>query len=514
MEKHDNSIRVLVRVRPLLDRERKDAHSSVVSMPANDSSKTILHIPEDSPLKTKIRMETNDNSKVYTFDESVWSFNAEDENYINNRKLYNKTGSSLISHLFSGFNVCLLAYGQTSSGKTFTMMGNKEDPGLIPLIVRDVLRQREFLVSEKINCEVKVSYSEIYNEVVQDLLSSDRQKKLRVREHPSTGPYVENLTEVSLNDYSDFQHILQEGNSRRSTASTSMNDQSSRSHAILTLTLKQTKFQNSDDAGADTSIGDAEEEMISSIKLVDLAGSERLSKTKLYGQQDRMKEGSLINKSLTVLGRCINLLSSNSSGNSKQIVPYRDSTLTYILKENLGGNSKSFMVFCVSPVDFEETYQTLNYANQVKKIKTAARANKTKISEVQIDWKELLKTDQDVIDSLKDEVKELTEQLNSLKEGEPQVPTKFSNLITYLEKETSKLKFENKYLKAQVQLQAVQMTELQNYVDYMDHEFNNLYIELEDSKLKSAKAALKDNCNSKLAQFEMELQELDPRRVF
>ena len=153
------------------------------------------------------------------------------------------------------------------------------------------------------------------------------------------------MKEYNIENYTQFLKLLAKGNSSRSTASTSMNDKSSRSHAIITLTLKQTKFEKfsgfSSDSDETNSIGDASEEMVSNIKLVDLAGSERLQKTKLYGQQERIKEGTLINKSLAVLGRCINLLSSNPSS----LIPYRESILTYLLKENLGGNSKTCMIF-------------------------------------------------------------------------------------------------------------------------------------------------------------------------
>lgn len=505
----DNSIKVLVRVRPLLPREvTKEPQQSLVSMPPKDPTKTILRIPPN----TKIRTEQENGRKVYNFDESVWSFNKEDSNYVDNKQFYIKTGSSLVEHLFSGFNVCLLAYGQTSSGKTFTMTGTEEEPGVIPLMVRDVLRQREILVNQKINCEVKVSYVEIYNEQVLDLF--EKLRKLKVREHPQTGPYVENLSEFNVNDFGDFQRLLQRGNLNRATAHTQMNDESSRSHAIITVSLKQTKFKKEDDEDDDgeddVSIGDADEVMISSIKLVDLAGSERLSKTKLYGQQERMKEGSLINKSLTVLGRCINLLSSGSSAP----IPYRDSILTYILKENLGGNSKSFMIFCVLPLDFDETFQTLNYANQVKMIKTAARANKTKIKTKPIDWKELQKNEKDVIVSLKDEVKELTEQLTTLREHSPAVELKFLNLIGYLENETDKLKFENKYLKSQLKQQLGQLGELEKYVDYMDHEFNDLYLELEQSKLDARKGILAEKCERDLEGMTSVLYKFDPKRVF
>ncbi|KAK6202630.1 P-loop containing nucleoside triphosphate hydrolase protein [Scheffersomyces amazonensis] len=521
-----NNIRVLVRVRPLLPRELNSElnHDSLITMPKDTPKKVILRIPEDSTYHSQKNKTLNRSNspgeeyKTYHFDETVWSFNRTDENYTNNKQFYQKTGPQLIDHVFQGYNVCLLAYGQTSSGKTYTMMGEPEELGLVPRIVRDIMRQKEILVSEKINCEVKMSYIEIYNEQVKDLLGMDSNKiKLKVREHPISGPYVENVVDSTLNNYDDFITYLERGNSKRSTAATSMNDKSSRSHAIITITLKQTKFGSTDD----TEIGDAEEEMISNIKLVDLAGSERLSRTKVFGQQDRIKEGSQINKSLTVLGRCINILSSESNQKSHTVVPYRDSVLTYILKENLAGNSKSFMIFCVSPIDFEESYQTLNYANQVKSIKTAARANKTKLATVAIDWEELQRIDQDAIEMLKKEVENLTAQLQQMElnpsstlQGELD---NYSNTVNYLERELTKLRFENKYLKNQSTEQMKQIQEMNNFTTFVAKEYDTLYKDyklLESTQLSNAIKQFTNNCDIQSAHVNDMLDIYDPKNIF
>ncbi|KAK6457821.1 P-loop containing nucleoside triphosphate hydrolase protein [Scheffersomyces xylosifermentans] len=535
----DTNIKVLVRVRPLLPREialeDDESKKSLIQMPASDSKRTILRVPTSSSFHTQKTKtfhnrspgsETEEEFKKYNFDESIWSFDRNDPNYTDNNQFYHKTGPDIIDHFFQGYNVCLLAYGQTSSGKTYTMMGNRQEPGLIPLIIKDILRQKEILVNERINCEVKFSYMEIYNEQVNDLLSLDESIKCRVREHPVSGPYVENVKEFLINDYEDFKRYLNKGNTKRSTAATSMNDTSSRSHAIITLSLKQTKFKNSGDS---MDIGDADEEMISNIKLVDLAGSERLTKTKVFGQQDRMKEGTLINKSLTVLGRCINLLSSNSSKpHSKQsVVPYRDSILTYILKENLAGNSRSFMIFCVSPIDFEETYQTLNYANQVKNIKTAAIANKTKLATIPVQWDVLRRSDQDAIDSLKREVQELTEKLSKLESSafsnssDTNVAVsdnnRFDKLINFLDSETSKLRFENKYLKTQLHQRDLQISEMHRHINYIDREYESLNQEVHELQLNHqtmARNSLKGQCEQGLVDIANELELFDPKRMF
>lgn len=527
-----NNIKVSVRVRPLLPRELKAKKAegeatpvSLVSMPPSDPHKVLLTNPKT---QSKNNISIDNKPKSFLFDECIWSFNSKDLNYIDNHKYYEKTGPQLLSHFFEGYNVCLLAYGQTGSGKTYTMMGDKNElPGIIPLLIKDILKQMEISVNEKINCELKFLYIEIYNEQVKDLLTGDTKngngngnsthasQKCKVREHPVTGPYVENVKEYNIENYTQFLKLLAKGNSSRSTASTSMNDKSSRSHAIITLTLKQTKFEKfsgfSSDSDETNSIGDASEEMVSNIKLVDLAGSERLQKTKLYGQQERIKEGTLINKSLAVLGRCINLLSSNPSS----LIPYRESILTYLLKENLGGNSKTCMIFCVSPVDYEETHQTLNYANEVKKIKTLAKANKTKLSNVPIDWQQLQLTDKTVIQSLKNEIDVLTNKLNQMQQlNEPRShpPQSINNIIEYLDKETNKVKFENKYLKQMMNTKNNHIKELNNHIDFISNEYQllyNDYEELKRSSLLNRKQELLKECESNKGHMDMELREFE-----
>ncbi|KAK6464823.1 P-loop containing nucleoside triphosphate hydrolase protein [Scheffersomyces coipomensis] len=533
-----NNIKVLVRVRPLLRRELEANQDqavidSLITMPPEESKRVILRIPEDSTYHSQKNKTLNRSNspgeeyKSYYFDETIWSYNRHDDHYCDNKQFYQKTGPQLVDHVFQGYNVCLLAYGQTSSGKTYTMMGEPEleELGLVPRIVRDIMRQREVLVSEKINCEVKMSYVEIYNEQVKDLLdvdnigkSNSNKPKLRVREHPVSGPYIENVVESTLHNYDDFTRHLENGNLARSTAATSMNDKSSRSHAIITITLKQTKFGSSEDS--ESEIGEAEEEMISNIKLVDLAGSERLSKTKVFGQQDRIKEGSQINKSLTVLGRCINILSSETNHG---VVPYRDSVLTYILKENLAGNSKSYMIFCVSPIDFEETYQTLNYANQVKSIKTAARANKIKLASIPIDWEEMKKLDQDAIDLLKLEVESLTARLQQF-EFESETSNslqkemgKYSNTINFLERELNQLRFENKYLKLQSHKQTQQINEINKYAEFVTTEYDSLhgkYQSLQQYQFEHDMKRLQDHSHTGLQQLESMLDIYDPKNTF
>lgn len=495
IENGGTDIKVIVRVRPLLQRDYYQDSECLVHMPQDDDKLVELKVPEISTyyslrnrtLSTKSTGEEEEERKRYFFDRCVWSFNPQDEHYINNVRMYDSLGSTLLSDLFQGFNMCLLAYGQTGSGKTHTLIGSKHEEGIIPLLVRDILNYKKKLVPEYINCDVRMSYMEIYNEQVKDLLGAQEGiNKFRVREHPKEGVYVENLSEYRVEQFKDFMDNLNRGNRVRATASTSMNDESSRSHAIITISLVQTKFcqSNSNDVEDNLNfVGDPTERMVSNIKLVDLAGSERLKKTQTFGNHDRMKEGVSINKSLTVLGRCINLLSENCSTKlSKQnLVPFRDSILSYILKENLSGNSKSYMIFCISPLDFDESLQTLNYAKQVKKIKTSAKANKVKLTDKQFDLEKIRQPDVSLIDDLKNEIISLTgkllsldlqSQVNQHSEDITSDEAKLYKLISYLEMETHRVKFENKLLKSKFLQKDAEARELQSHVKYIDHYLN------------------------------------------
>ncbi|CAK9438585.1 uncharacterized protein LODBEIA_P28090 [Lodderomyces beijingensis] len=484
-----NRIKVVVRVRPPLPREQAEGGSAC-------KSKSLVQISSEEVATAHLHHPTNQTKKTFHFDDCFSSFDKSELSYTDNGSFYARNGPELMTHFFGGYNVCFLAYGQTSSGKTFSMMGEKQHPGMIPLLMHDIFKQMEVLIGQKISCELKISYIEIYNEQVRDLLR-DSEIKCRIREHPQTGPYVENVKEYSVTSYNQFVKLLNLGNGMRTTASTSMNDKSSRSHAVITLTLKQTKFEracsttttNGADYNDDDEFGDASEETISNIKLVDLAGSERMKKTNVYSQQERVKEGALINKSLTVLGRCINLLATKST----LVVPYRDSILTYLLKENLGGNSKTCMLFCVSPFDYEETHQTLSYANEVKKISTSAKANRTKLKTAPINWEEL-RADDTVVGTLRSEIDRLAGELTKLKvENVPSQDSKqdakVSNLLEYLERRSAKLEFENKYLKSSLSIKDKHIVELTKHVDYLHRDYQSLYASYRENQMKQLQQA-------------------------
>ncbi|XP_020282414.1 kinesin-like protein Klp98A isoform X3 [Pseudomyrmex gracilis] len=283
------------------------------------------------------------------------------------KRFFYDLGTDVIESAFEGYNACVFAYGQTGSGKTFTMMGTPESQGLIPRICKTLFARMAAGKESGASYRTEVSFLEIYNERVRDLLRLDQNQShsLRVREHPTGGPYVQDLSCHLVYDYADIQECMVRGNTHRTTASTKMNDVSSRSHAIFTITFVQ----------AGLSEGNMPSETVSKVHLVDLAGSERANATGATGQ--RLKEGAHINKSLVTLGTVISTLSELSSANgdtsaSKRnaFIPYRDSVLTWLLKDSLGGNSKTIMIATISPAEcnYNDTLSTLRYANRAKNI--------------------------------------------------------------------------------------------------------------------------------------------------
>uniref|UniRef100_A0A669CTC5 Kinesin family member 13A n=1 Tax=Oreochromis niloticus TaxID=8128 RepID=A0A669CTC5_ORENI len=251
---------------------------------------------------------------------------------------------------------------------SFSMMGNGEQPGLIPRLCCSLFERVHRETNEGHSFKVEVSYMEIYNEKVRDLLDpKGSRQSLKVREHKVFGPYVDGLSQLAVTSFEDIEVLMSEGNKSRTVAATNMNEESSRSHAVFSIIVTQTLY--------DLQSGNSGEK-VSKMSLVDLAGSERVSKTGAAGE--RLKEGSNINKSLTTLGCVISALADQSAGKGKaKFVPYRDSVLTWLLKDNLGGNSKTAMIATVSPAadNYEETLSTLRYADRAKRIVNHAVVN-------------------------------------------------------------------------------------------------------------------------------------------
>ena len=360
------NIKVVVRVRPFNTRELDRKASCIVSM---QDQQTVL-TPASQDAKTKAAKAVLDGTKTFAFDKSYWSFNRKDSHFAGQEDVFTDLGKPLLDNAFQGYNNCIFAYGQTGSGKSYSMMGYGEEEGVIPRICRDMFGRIEGVQEDKnMQCTVEVSYLEIYNERVRDLLNPSTKGNLRVREHPSTGPYVEDLAKLVVRSFVEIEHLMDEGNKARTVAATNMNETSSRSHAVFTLTLTQKRHD--EETNMDS-------EKVAKISLVDLAGSERATSTGATGA--RLKEGAEINRSLSTLGRVIAALADMSTNKAKSKgmqVPYRDSVLTWLLKDSLGGNSLTAMIAAISPADinFEETLSTLRYADSAKRIKNHAVVN-------------------------------------------------------------------------------------------------------------------------------------------
>ncbi|KFH65672.1 kinesin family member 1/13/14 [Podila verticillata NRRL 6337] len=356
------NIKVVVRCRPLNSREIAKQSACIIQM--------------DGSMTTITKPDAEGQTKSFSFDHSYWSFDKKDPNYAGQQRLYDDLGVELLNHSFNGYNTCIVAYGQTGSGKSYSMMGYGEDRGIIPLSCHELFRRIEANRDPTLSYRVEVSYMEIHCERVRDLLNPKNKGHLKVREHPSLGPYVEDLSKLMVTSFQDIENLMDEGNKARTVAATNMNETSSRSHAVFTVLLTQKRYD------IETKL---ETEKVSRICLVDLAGSERANSTGATGA--RLKEGANINKSLTTLGKVISALADASSaptpkkGVSKKaadaFVPYRDSVLTWLLKDCLGGNSKTTIIAALSPADvnYDETLSTLRYADQAKRIKNKAIVN-------------------------------------------------------------------------------------------------------------------------------------------
>ena len=364
------------------------------SIKVQDDSLVIIN-PEDNKVQQ------------FTFDHI---FNAESSQ----ENIFDEIGAQLLDHTIEGYNCCVFAYGISGSGKTHTIMGGRGSPGLIPRIIHELLnlnnaaaRPSVARMSPRVSPRlpprasresprariqgthmynvIEASYYEIYSEKVRDLLAdanahtnsntnsnTNTNTGLRVREHPKLGPYVEGLRVMAIKTEEDIRFIVNQGNNARATAATQLNDRSSRSHAILTIRLKQVF---------------SDYELISNLNIVDLAGSERISLSGAKGVV--AKEATAINLSLTMLGKVISGLADRTASPSETKlvssrrtsaaahIAYRDSTLTWVLRDSLGGNSRTYMIATIAPnaLYYRENLNTLRYAQNAKKIINSVQIN-------------------------------------------------------------------------------------------------------------------------------------------
>ena len=360
------SIQVGVRVRPFNAREKERESECVIQMPGQN--------------QTKIKDE-NGKERTFTFDHSFWSHDGYkvlddgylqpvEEEYADQKKVFDAVGRQILENAWEGYHCCLFAYGQTGSGKSYSMVGYGANKGIIPISCDEIFKRIEENKQPDKLYEVQVSMLEIYNEKVQDLLirpDKRPQGGLKIRESKVLGIFVEGLTKYPVTSYEEISKKMDEGYNNRTIGSTLMNATSSRAHTIVTIEFRQILV-----------LAKRRSEKLSMINLVDLAGSERSGATGATG--DRLKEGCNINKSLLILGNVINCLADKAIGKNKNMLPpYRDSALTRILQNALGGNSKTVMICALSPasINYEETLSTLRYADRAKKIQNKAVINES-----------------------------------------------------------------------------------------------------------------------------------------
>ncbi|XP_027145659.1 kinesin-like protein KIF14 isoform X1 [Larimichthys crocea] len=358
LKMENSAVTVAVRVRPFNAREKAEKALQVIFM---NGQETVVQHPDSKQ------------SYSFTYDFSFCSVDECDPTFASQQTVYETLAKPLLLRAFEGFNTCLFAYGQTGSGKSYTMMGFGEEEGVIPRFCDELFSRLSSMENKEVNCHVEMSYFEVYNEKIHDLLvardePNQRSTPLRVREHPVHGPYVADLSANIVSSYNDIQGWLKLGNKQRATAATGMNDKSSRSHSVFTLVMTQTQTEFVE--------GEEHEHSITSrINLVDLAGSERCNSAQTSG--DRLREGASINKSLLTLGKVISALAEQALSRKKVFIPYRESVLTWLLKESLGGNSKTAMIATLSPAgsNVEESLSTLRYAQQARTIINVAKVN-------------------------------------------------------------------------------------------------------------------------------------------
>lgn len=478
MKNKEDSLTVAVRIRPISHAEVSMGCAEIIS--AIENNMVCMLDPSDN--EYDILRVNRSREKTFVFDHVFGPYSSQGQ-------VYNQTTKALVESVLDGYNATIFAYGPTGAGKTYTMVGTDVEPGIMVLTL-NYLYQEMHRTRHDQKYSVKMSYLEIYNEMVRDLLNPTSDF-LDVRED-TKGVQVAGLTEYEALTTSEIMELLSRGNKERMCEPTAVNETSSRSHAILQVTVEQR-----------SRVRDITDEVkIAKLFMIDLAGSERASQTQNKGK--RLIEGAHINRSLLALGNCINALT--EKGGKSTYVNYRDSKLTRLLKDSLGGNCKTVMIAHVSPasLSFEESRNTLAYADRAKSIKVKAKRNQYSVNYHVAQY-------QNIISDLRQEIILLKTQLveaDSINHSSARTVvnrTKSANVMERL-KEELKVTFQEQ-LELRKEIIDLEDTALQYSVEYQRHLLTIEEWEQEESrrrvretgKMKTTNQIIKENFRAKHA---------------
>uniref|UniRef100_A0A8C5SL70 Kinesin-like protein n=1 Tax=Laticauda laticaudata TaxID=8630 RepID=A0A8C5SL70_LATLA len=422
--------------------------------------------PAECNIKVMCRFRPLNDSEVIRGDKYIAKFQGEDtvviaskpyafdhvfQSHTSQEQVYNDCAKKIVKDVLEGYNGTIFAYGQTSSGKTHTMEGKLHDPdgmGIIPRIVQDIFNYI-YSMDENLEFHIKVSYFEIYLDKIRDLLDVSK-TNLSVHEDKNRVPYVKGCTERFVCSPDEVMDTIDEGKSNRHVAVTNMNEHSSRSHSIFLINVKQENTQT-------------EQKLSGKLYLVDLAGSEKVSKTGAEGAV--LDEAKNINKSLSALGNVISALAENSA-----YVPYRDSKMTRILQDSLGGNCRTTIVICCSPSSYNEseTKSTLLFGQRAKTIKNTVCVNVELTAE---QWKKKYEKEKEKNKTLRNTIQWLENELSRWRSGELFTDEEINQQSQLVEK-----------LKTQMLDQEELLASTRRDQDNMQAELNRLQAENDASK--------------------------------
>lgn len=471
------SVKVVVRCRPLNDREKALSCKMVLSM---DLQRCQCFIEKPGAV--------DEPPKQFTFDGTYYIDQTTEQ-------MYNEIAYPLVEGVTEGYNGTIFAYGQTGSGKSFTMQGVSEtatQKGVIPRAFEHIFESIQ--CAENTKFLVRASYLEIYNEEIRDLLGSDAKQRLELKEHPERGVYVRDLSMHTVHSVGECERIIEKGWRNRAVGYTLMNKDSSRSHSIFTIHLE---ICSTDSSGQDHL-------RAGKLNLVDLAGSERQSKTGATGE--RLREATKINLSLSALG---NVISALVDGRSRYI-PYRDSKLTRLLQDSLGGNTRTLMIACLSPADnnYEESLSTLRYANRAKSIQNRPRINEDPKDALLREYQEEIKKLRALLTGQLSTADLSTLLAGQSSESSPAVPSRPQSTPTDERKEKIKEEYEERLAKLQAEYNAEQESKakLQEDIAALRSSYESKLSSLEKAQVSRGSSVPKNvgaSCTSQVALEEL-----------